>query len=648
MRQSFRKKWIVGILSAVFLFLTGVALVPETVYAKSFAPCTFEIKYPMEGESTLTITDTKGLYNGYKANTSYVSLTSPGELNGAPVTYTRTMVVYLSKTYDGYDVKPSETGWKIRLRRNDIGLYDRTITPSSVNVITETMSGAVTGYRVEITFSFMALAKIKELKLTAPSKFVFKDGDLADYGIDSISDTWYDIGGQIKWFPEGTTTAISSSTKLVGGQYYSVQIPVTFDTDYGHSVYVGLYNKAKGMDSALDSVTVTNADSNLYNWSGWYGTDDTYNQTTHIYTAVLENIPVVKQIEALKITGVKAPAPGDKPSVTGIALSTPDSNAKHPVDVDFYDTPQWSGKLDKYGNFIAGEHYTLTIKESLAWEPGLYTMPASGAFVKSKVSSNAGTVDSSSTDEYGWPQIVLGFDCPKINLSTATVTAADQTYTGSALTPAPTVVYNGETLVKDTDYTVAYANNTNEGTATVTVTGKGMYTGTAKGTFKITKKAGQSTETPTTTVKVGDVKTVSGAAVTVTAAPTATANGQVTYTKAPNKKKVTVPNTVAIEGKNYDVTTIAASAFTAKKIRQVTIGANVSIIKKNAFKKSKATKVILKTKLLKKKTVKGCLKSSKVKTVQVKVGKKKDNKKYVKSYKKIFTKKNAGVKVTVK
>ena len=58
--------------------------------------------------------------------------------------------------------------------------------------------------------------------------------------------------------------------------------------------------------------------------------------------------------------------------------------------------------------------------------------------------------------------------------------------------------------------------------------------------------------------------------------------------------------------------------------------------------------MILKTKLLKKAKVKGSLKGSKVKTVQIKVGKKAENKKYVKTYKKIFTKANAGKKVTVK
>ena len=55
-----------------------------------------------------------------------------------------------------------------------------------------------------------------------------------------------------------------------------------------------------------------------------------------------------------------------------------------------------------------------------------------------------------------------------------------------------------------------------------------------------------------------------------------------------------------------------------------------------------------KSKKLKKSSVKGSLKGSKIKTVQVKVGKKKDNKKYVKKYKKIFTKKNAGKKVKIR
>ena len=62
---------------------------------------------------------------------------------------------------------------------------------------------------------------------------------------------------------------------------------------------------------------------------------------------------------------------------------------------------------------------------------------------------------------------------------------ANQPYTGKAVTPKPTVKLGGKTLKLGSDYTLSYANNTKAGTATVTVKGKGNYTGTRKKTFKI-------------------------------------------------------------------------------------------------------------------------------------------------------------------
>lgn len=74
--------------------------------------------------------------------------------------------------------------------------------------------------------------------------------------------------------------------------------------------------------------------------------------------------------------------------------------------------------------------------------------------------------------------------------TTVTLRAGDQSVvrTGKPITPEPTVVYSetGKTLVKDTDYTVAYEDNTEPGTASVIITGKGIYTGAVKTTFTIT------------------------------------------------------------------------------------------------------------------------------------------------------------------
>lgn len=64
---------------------------------------------------------------------------------------------------------------------------------------------------------------------------------------------------------------------------------------------------------------------------------------------------------------------------------------------------------------------------------------------------------------------------------------ADVTYNTRAHTPEVTVAISGRTLEADKDYTVSYASNVNAGTATVTVTGKGNFTGSANTTFTIAK-----------------------------------------------------------------------------------------------------------------------------------------------------------------
>ena len=72
------------------------------------------------------------------------------------------------------------------------------------------------------------------------------------------------------------------------------------------------------------------------------------------------------------------------------------------------------------------------------------------------------------------------------DISGAKVTVASKvTFTGTSRKPAVTVKLNGKELVKNTDYTVKYSNNKAIGKATVTIKGKGKYTGVIKKTFKI-------------------------------------------------------------------------------------------------------------------------------------------------------------------
>ena len=132
---------------------------------------------------------------------------------------------------------------------------------------------------------------------------------------------------------------------------------------------------------------------------------------------------------------------------------------------------------------------------------------------------------------------------------------------------------------------------------------------------------------------------------------TSNAKMEVKFTRAKSAKTFKVPASVVIGGRAYKVTAIGAKAFSSakKKLKSAVIGKNVRAIGKRAFAGcKKLTTLVVKTKLLKKKSTKKCLAGSSVKVVKVKAGKAKVNRKYAKKYAKIFTKKNCGTKVTVK
>ena len=74
---------------------------------------------------------------------------------------------------------------------------------------------------------------------------------------------------------------------------------------------------------------------------------------------------------------------------------------------------------------------------------------------------------------------------------TSVANISSQTYTGNVISPLPTITYNNKTLKKDTDYTLSYSDNINVGTATITITGKGNFTGMTSTTFIITQKSAE-------------------------------------------------------------------------------------------------------------------------------------------------------------
>ena len=81
----------------------------------------------------------------------------------------------------------------------------------------------------------------------------------------------------------------------------------------------------------------------------------------------------------------------------------------------------------------------------------------------------------------------------------ATIPALEYIYAGSPVKPKPTLKVSGIKLTRNSDYYVTYSNNDAVGTATVTLTGLGNFSGTTSRTYSIVKAAaGTSTVNGTT------------------------------------------------------------------------------------------------------------------------------------------------------
>lgn len=105
------------------------------------------------------------------------------------------------------------------------------------------------------------------------------------------------------------------------------------------------------------------------------------------------------------------------------------------------------------------------------------------------VNAGTGTITITGKGIYGG-SVKKTFTIKKLGISATAVSGTgNKVYTGSAIKPVPAVKAGGRTLKNGTDFTVSYKNNTEPGTATLSVTGKGNYSGSVSKTFKITARA---------------------------------------------------------------------------------------------------------------------------------------------------------------
>lgn len=184
------------------------------------------------------------------------------------------------------------------------------------------------------------------------------------------------------------------------------------------------------------------------------------------------------------------------------------------------------------------------------------------------------------------------------DLSAGSISALpDAAYTGAPITPEPSVIWKGRTLVKGRDYEVTYSNNRNPGSALVQVKGIHNFSRTLQASFQIQKSEDTPAPTATPTPAPGDTaaKTVKKGTqlkdkktngVYKVVKPGTSKTAEAIYQKPlyPSKTSFTIPDTIVIRGVTCKVTSISSRAFyNNRSIKKIRVGAYVKSIGKQAF-----------------------------------------------------------------
>ena len=191
--------------------------------------------------------------------------------------------------------------------------------------------------------------------------------------------------------------------------------------------------------------------------------------------------------------------------------------------------------------------------------------------------------------------VTKDFTIKPLDISRYSASLSQYSYTsdGTEKCPDVTVTYGDKTLAAGTDFTVSYKDNVKEGTATVTITGSGNYTGIINTTFTITAAPGKSDgkvslkSSNTKVVKISGTKVIpvnpgkANVTITVTAGNRyAAATKTVTITVIPAKTSL----------RSVKSKTAKQATVTWKKAKSIS-GYQISYSQNSSMKKAKTLTV---------------------------------------------------------
>ena len=534
--------------------------------------------------------------NNYTGQKTVYFTINPQSIAGATVNINR------SYTYNGkaWEPQASESDLTVSVNGRPLSSGDYTITRydnnTNAGIATVTVAG-VENYTGTVTGKFTIAAKSltdESITVDYESKVSYDEQKPSESNVSV-----YDGTRELKKDTDYTVTYENNAVEttdaqifIVGKGNYKDQIERTFII-------------SKEIVSIADAKVTVNK-SFVYNGSAQTPekTDITVKLTdgTILDSAAYEIVPVDKNIDAGEVNiSVRGLA---EYGYSGTASGTYMISQKNITEcqVHYSSSVDYTGAECRPGvTVMDGEAVELTKDKDYTVSYSNNTNPGTATITIKGQGNYTGTYTGSFT-------IVKKNDPTpeKINLSSAVITVADQTYTGQALIPSITVVLNGAVLPASA-YTIAYSNNVNVGTATVTVTGQGNYVGSASATFTI--KAAAKPVTPTVT-KPGKVKGISVKSVKTTSATlkwkkVSGASGYMIYRKNPSTGKSKLVKTVSSKTVSYKATklksatkytyTIYAYKLSGKTKIKGSGTAYTFVTKPGAVKKTKAVSKKTKT-----------------------------------------------------
>lgn len=306
-------------------------------------------------------------------------------------------------------------------------------------------SSDTTTYYQKIDASGKALSQIRSMEAPLSDvQPVINNGKVSWYVWDNDSLVFYSIDAG----------SLSSSQVKVPVQPYSVSLDKT-----------SLTMTYKGTQTLTATVAPSNADDKTVSWSS-------------------SDAKVVSVDQNGKLTA-------NSVGTATVKVRTNDSGrtASCKVTVNALNLADGSASVAP----IADQVYTgSAIRPAVTVSSGGITLVSGTDYTVSYSSNkNAGTAAVTVTGRGNCTGSLAGsFRITAKSISNAAISGVkNKTYTGAAQTQNITVKDGTNPLAAGTDYTVSYKNNTNAGTATLTVTGKGNYSGTKNATFKISAKS---------------------------------------------------------------------------------------------------------------------------------------------------------------